>query len=72
MFSLNFPSNAVIIMSGDIFLTRVMTIFIKTYIFVKVREAGEGKEGKGREGGRKDMVANNGRTFYVLGSRLAT
>ena len=31
-----------------------MTIFIKTYIFVKVREAkgseGEGREGKGREG----------------------
>ena len=37
-FSSNFPSNAVAIMSGDPFLTQVMTIFIKTYIFVKVRE----------------------------------
>ena len=34
--SSNFPSNAVRIMSGDAFLTRVMTILIKTYIFVKV------------------------------------
>ena len=31
-FSLNFPSNAVRIMSGDLFLTRVMTIFINVYI----------------------------------------
>ena len=35
-FSSNFPSNAVRIMSGDAFLTRAMTIFIKTHIFVKV------------------------------------
>ena len=47
LFSLNFPSNAVRIMSGDAFFTRVMTIFIKTHIFVKVRE---GKGSKGREG----------------------
>ena len=40
-FSANFPSNGVRIMSGDLFLIRVMTIFIKTYIFVKVR-AGKG------------------------------
>ena len=44
--------------SGDPFLSLVMTIFIKTYIFVKVREGKgrEGKEGKGREGeeGRKE------------------
>ena len=65
-FSSNFPSNAVGIMSGDPFLTRVMTIFIKAYIFVKGRE-GEGREGKegkerervegtkeGRKGGRKE------------------
>ena len=31
--SLNFPSNAVRIMSGDPFLTRVMTIFIKVTIW---------------------------------------
>ena len=31
-FSSNYPSNAVRIMSGDPFLTRVMTNFIKTYI----------------------------------------
>ena len=30
--SLSFPSNAVRIMSGDPFLTRVMMIFMKTYI----------------------------------------
>ena len=47
-------------MSGDQFLNRVMAIFIKTYIFVKVREEKgrggkgrkereEGKEGKGRK-----------------------
>ena len=35
-FSLNFLSNVVRIMSGDQFLTRVMTISIKTYICVKV------------------------------------
>ena len=54
-------------MPGDPFLTSVMTISLKTYIFVKVREGkqgkgregreegkGKGKEGKGREGkGRK-------------------
>ena len=34
-------------MSGDPFLIRVMNIFIKTYIFVKVRE-------EGRKGGRKE------------------
>jgi len=34
-FSSNFLSNGVRIMSGDVFLTQVMTIFIKTYIFVK-------------------------------------
>ena len=34
----NLPSNAVGIMSGDPFLTRVMTIFITTYICVKVSE----------------------------------
>ena len=51
-FSSNFPSNAVRIMSGDPCLTRVMTIFTKTYIFVKVREGKGrgGREGKGREG----------------------
>ena len=32
LFSSNFPSNAVGIMSGDPFLTRVMTTSIKTYI----------------------------------------
>ena len=35
-FSSKFPSNAVRIMSGDPFLSRVMTIFVKKYIFVKV------------------------------------
>ena len=35
-FSLNFPSNAVRIMSGDRFVSRVMTIFIKTH-FYKIR-----------------------------------
>ena len=35
-FSSNFASNAVGIMSGDLFLILVMTIFIKTYISVKV------------------------------------
>ena len=35
-FSSKFPSNGVRIMSGDPFLNRVMTIFIKTSIFVKV------------------------------------
>ena len=34
--SSNFTSNVVRIMSGDLFLARVMTIFVKTYIFVKV------------------------------------
>ena len=49
-FSFNFLSNAVGIMSGDPFLNQVMTIFIKTYIFVKVRE-GKGREGReGKEG----------------------
>ena len=62
-FSSNFPSNAVGIMSGDHFLTRVMTIYIKAYILVKVRE-GRGREGReegrkegreeGRKGGRKE------------------
>ena len=49
--SSNFSSNAIRIMSEDSFSTRVMTIFIKTYIFVKVREGRgrEGREGKGRE-----------------------
>ena len=41
-----------------IFFTQVVTMFIKTYIFVKVREGKGrgGKEGKGREGkeGRKE------------------
>ena len=45
-------------MSGDPFLIRIMTIFIKTYIFVKVREGRkEGrKEGteEGRKGGREE------------------
>ena len=56
-FSSNFPSNAVRIMSGDPFLTRVMTIFIKTYIFVKVREGrgGEGREGRVKNGS-PDMI----------------
>ena len=31
-FSFNFPSNGVRIMSGDLFLTRVMTIFINVTI----------------------------------------
>ena len=54
-FSSNFRSNGVRIMSGDQFVTRVMTIFIKTYIFVKVREGKgrKGREGKGK-GGRKE------------------
>ena len=38
-FSSTFPSNGIRIMSGDLFLTRVMTIFIKTHIFVKVELA---------------------------------
>ena len=33
LFSLNFPSNAVRIMSGVPFLIRVMTIFVKTWFF---------------------------------------
>ena len=39
-------------MFGDPFLTRVMTIFIKTYIFVKVTDGkgSKGREGQGREG----------------------
>ena len=32
-FSLNFPSNAVRIMSGDRFVSRIMTIFIKTHLY---------------------------------------
>ena len=52
-FSSNFPSSAVRIMSGDPFLTQVMTIFIKTYSFVKVRE-GKERGGKGRKEGRKE------------------
>ena len=54
--SSHFPSNAAGIMSGDPFLTRVMTIFIKTYIFVKVREGKgrKGREGKGREARKEE------------------
>ena len=44
-FSSNFPSNGARIMSGDPFLTRGMTIFIKAYIFVKV-ELGDDHGGK--------------------------
>ena len=44
-FSSNFPSKAGRIMSGDPFLTRVMTIFITTYIFGGREEARkEGRE----------------------------
>ena len=53
-FSSNFTSNVVIIMSGDKFLTRVMTIFVKTYIFVKVREGRKGGREEGRKGGREE------------------
>ena len=37
LFSLNFPSNAVRIMSGDRFLSRVMTMFIKTHFYKRRR-----------------------------------
>ena len=47
-FLMKFPSNAVRIMSGDAFLTRVMTIFIKTYICVKV-ELGDNHGWKERQ-----------------------
>ena len=51
------PSNAVGIMSGGLFLTRVMTIFINVtileinvYIYIYMREGTKGREkGKGRE-----------------------
>ena len=50
-FSSNFPSNAIRIMSGDLFLTRVMTIFINMNILDI-----QGKEGReeGRKEGRKE------------------
>ena len=61
-------------MSGDPFLTRVMTIFIKTYIFVKVREGKEGRKegGKGgREEGRKGGMWSFGckKTFDTMVGR---
>ena len=37
----NFPSNAVRIISGNLFLTRVMTIFIKHVFFAKVGKVKE-------------------------------
>ena len=40
-------------MSGDPLLTRVMTILIKTYIFIKVREGRKEARKEGREEGRK-------------------
>jgi len=40
-FSSNFPSNAVRIMSGDPFLTQVMTNFVKHVFFAKVGKVGE-------------------------------
>ena len=66
--SSNFPSNGVGIMSGDLFLTRVMTIFlnvtileINVYVYIYIyegREKGKGKrEGKkGREKGKGKML----------------
>ena len=66
-FSSNFPSNAVRIMSGDPFLTRVMTIFIKTNICVKVRE-GKGRGGKGRKG-REGKGTEEGRKEGRKGGR---
>ena len=44
-------------------MIRVMTIFIKTYIFVKVREGRgrEGREGKRRKEGRKEGGREEGR-----------
>ena len=51
-FSSNFPSNAVRIMSGDPFLTRVLTIFINTYIFGGREEGRKEAMKRGREEGR--------------------
>ena len=62
-FSSNFPSNGVRIISGDLFLTRVMTIFIKTYIFGgREEEEEERKEGRkeGRKGGREEDALGPG------------
>ena len=68
-FSSNFPSNGTRIMSEDPFLTRVMTIFIKTYIFIKGREEGrkEGRE-EGRKEGRKEGRAEGGKGQREEGS----
>ena len=44
-------------MSGDVFLNRVITIFIKTNIFVKVRE-GKGRK-EGMKGGREEGLASS-------------
>ena len=51
MVSSNFPSNAIGIMSGNPFLIRVMTIFIK-HIFLEEGRKGGRKEG--RKGGREE------------------
>ena len=52
--SSNYLSNAARIISGDPLLTRVMTIFIKTYIFVKVREGRKERKKEERKDGRKE------------------
>ena len=54
--SSNFLSNAVRIMSGDPFFTGVMTIFIKKYMFVKVKGREEGREEGRKEGTCKDRT----------------
>ena len=60
-FTSNFHSNAVGIMSGDPFLTRVMTIFINMnileiciYIYILIYIQGKGGRKEGRKGGRKE------------------
>ena len=72
-FSLNFPSNAVRIMSGDQFLTRVMTIFIKTHFYklrrthrravVAVVAAARGRRGGG--GGWGWHGGHGGMVFHI-------
>ena len=65
VFSFNFPSNAVRIMSGDRFLSRVMTIFIKTYFYKLSRTQACGGGGGGGGGGVFTMV-NIGSPIYNI------
>ena len=57
--SSNFLSNGVRIMSGDLFLTRVMSIFINVTILEKGKGKREGR--KGREKGKGKREGKKGR-----------